>query len=175
MKTKIYLINIISCLAINNFAHSQNNDYNKGIEAFNSKNYDKTIELLKSFADSEDSVAQYMVGFSYYYGDIRIKNDTLAEFYLLKASIQKYGRAMGLLSAMYFSRSKSDPQYKIYASVWAEIAPFYDVVQKGLTTRFVIRQYLSESELKAVIKILTAMKKDFERIDIAELQSYTPK
>lgn len=170
MKINIYLINSIFCLLCNS-AYSQNDDYSKGIEAFNSKNYEATIGLLKSFADKKDSVAQYMVGFSYHYGNDRIKNDTLAEYYLLNASIQKYGRAMGLLSTIYFSKSKNDSKYKVYASVWAEIAASYDIIQKGLTTRFVIRRYLSKKELKSVIEILNKMKTDFDRIDITELES----
>lgn len=170
MKLNIYLITILFCF-IAYSAYSQDNDYNKGIEAFNSKNYETTIGLLKPFADKEDTIAQYLVGFSYYYGNDKIKNDTLAEYYLLKASIRKYGRAMGLLSTIYFSRGKSDSKFKIYASVWAETAAFYDIIQKGMTTRFVIRRYLSKDELKSVIDILNKMKADFDRIDVTELQS----
>lgn len=174
MKIKCVPIIFLCCL-LTYFAQSQTNDYIKGVEAFNSKNFKSTIELLKPFADKEDSVAQYMIGFSYRFGDEKIRNDTLAEYYLLKASIQKYGRAMGLLSTIYFSKAKDDPKYKIYASVWAEIAPFYDIIQRGLTTRFVIRRYLNEQELKSVIANLTEMKKDFDRIDVTELRSYNPK
>ncbi len=61
---------------------------------------------------------------------------------------------MGLLSVLYFDKSMADSKYKIDALVWAEIAAAYDPIQKGTTTRHLLRAYMSEDELKKVETIL---------------------
>lgn len=157
------------------FCFSQSKNYEKGLKAFDKKDFKNAVKYLQSYADWGDSIAQFAVGFSYFNKDSKIKNDSLAELYLRKASEKQYGRAMGLLSAILFQKGMENPIYKVEALVWAEIAAAYDIIQKGTSTRFVIKQYLSEEELELAENLLIEKKKTFDKIDLLEFKKGVPK
>ena len=144
-------------------AISQDTNYIKGLKAFDNKEFDKAIEYLQPYADNEDCVAQYALGFIYSNEKLSMANDSLAEIYLLKSSNQKHTHAMGLLATLYFKKSYSDKKYNVKALVWAELAAEYDVIQKGLTTRYLIRSYMTEQEIEEAEKILKKRKKVFDK------------
>ena len=154
---------------------AQSRDYEKGLKAFDGKDFKNAVKYLKPFADLGDSLAQYVVGYSYFNEDSKIKNDSIAEHYLVNASEKKFGRAMGLLSALLFGKSMENPKYKVDALVWAETAAAYDIIQKGTSTRFVIKQYLSEEELELAEKLLIEKKKTFDKIDLLKFKKGIPK
>jgi len=141
----------------------QDKNYIKGLKAFDNKEFDKAIEYLKPYADNENCLAQYALGFVYSNEELSIANDSLAEMYLLNSSNQKHTHAMGLLATLYFKKSYSDKKYKIKALVWAELAAEYDVLQKGLTTRYLIRSYMNEKEIVEAEKIIKERKKIFDK------------
>ena len=147
---------------------SQDSEYDKGLEAFNSKEFSESLKIMQPYADKGDLKAQFIVGYCYSSKEVGMKNDSIAEIYLLKASEQGYGRAMGMLSVLYFGKSIKDEKYKIDALVWAEIAAAYDPIQRGTSTRYVIKKYMSSDELGETEKILREKKKKFDRINIQE-------
>jgi len=167
MKNLITTI-LLSFLTVISF--SQSSDYEKGLKAFDNKDFKNTVKYLQPYADLGDSIAQFAVGFSYFNKDSKIKNDSLAELYLRKSSENKYGRAMGLLSAILFQKGMENPICKVEALVWAETAAAYDIIQKGTSTRFVIKQYLSEEELELAENLLIEKKKYFDKIDLLEFK-----
>jgi|GEM_PF-1760999 len=63
----------------NSFA--QTSDYDKGLMAFDAKNFKQAMELLKPYAEKGNCIAQFAVGFSYMYGE-DIKSDSLARHWL---------------------------------------------------------------------------------------------
>ena len=75
---------------------------------------------------------------------------------------------MGLLSLIYFEKGMINSKYKVDALVWAQIAAAYDPVQKGTSTRYLIKAYMTETELKKVENILKEKKNEFDKIDIQE-------
>ncbi|EDP96363.1 sel1 repeat family protein [Kordia algicida OT-1] len=155
---------------------SQNNTFEDGLKAFDAKEYMTSFEIMKPHAEAGNAAAQFIVGFCYFNKDLLIKNNALAESYLLKSAKQKYGRAMGLLAVLYFEKGmKKDSKYKIDALVWAEIAAAYDLMQKRMTTRHLIKSYLSDEELKKVVQVLKEKKKDFDKIDVQAFIASLPK
>ena len=129
---------------------------------------------MQPYANSGDKVAQFIVGFCYYSKELEIKNDSLAEQYLVKSANQEFGRAMGLLSVVYFEKSSTNPKYKVDALVWAEIAAAYDPIQKGTTTRYLIKAYMSSEELQSAKQILEEKKQTFDKINLEEFNATIP-
>ncbi len=59
-------------------AFGQNENYKEGLQAFDAKDYTKAFKLLKPFAESGDSMAEFAVGCYYLNPDLNLKNDSLA-------------------------------------------------------------------------------------------------
>ncbi len=150
---------------------AQDKNYEKGLKSFDSKNYLKSFELLKPFADNGDSMAEFVVGFCYFNPELKIKNDSLAEHYLLSSAEKLNTKAMGFLSIFYFQKGLENEKFKVQSLVWAEIAGSYDPIFNETTTRFLIRNYLNENELKQVEEILLNKKSKFEKINIEAFHS----
>ena len=150
---------------------AQDKNYEKGLKSFDSKNYLKSFVLLKPFADKGDSMAEFAVGFCYFNPELKIKNDSLAEHYLLSSAEKFNTKAMGFLSIFYFQKGLENEKFKVQSLVWAEIAGSYDPVFNETTTRFLIRNYLNENELKQVEEILLNKKSKFENISIEAFHS----
>lgn len=167
------IVTLLFCLLVN-LSFSQEEKYSKGLEAFDTKEFSKALKLMRPYADLGDPTAQFITGFCYLNNDLPIKNDSIAEYYLTKSAEQKFGRAMGLLSILYFEKSANKSKFKIDALVWAEIAAVYDSIQKGTTTRYLIKAYLTEDELKEVEQILIEKKSEFKKISLEEFHSSTP-
>ena len=149
------------------FSFGQNkDDYEKGIKAFEAKQYAESFKFLKPFATSGDAMAEYVVGFCYFNPDLKIKNDSLAEQYLLSSAGKFNPMAMGLLSTYYFQKGIENKKYRIQSLVWAEIAGAYDPIFNGTTARFLIRSYLTDNELNEVEKTLEDKKSKFEKINL---------
>lgn len=164
---------IIFCF-ISIIAFSQDAKFEKGLKAFDSKQFMKSFKIMEPYANSGDKIAQFIVGFCYYNKDLEIKNDSLAEQYLVNSANQEFARAMGLLSIVYFEKSSTDPKYKVDGLVWAEIAAIYDPIQKGTTTRYLIKAYMSAEELELAKKLLEEKKQTFDKINIEEFTTTIP-
>jgi hypothetical protein len=147
-------------------AFGQNESYKNGLEAFKAKDYVKAFKLLKPFADSGDAMAEFAVGLCYLNPDINLKNDSLAEHYLISSAEKFNTQAMGMLSVYYFQKSVESEKVKIQALVWAEIAGAYDPAFNATTTRFLIRSYLNEKELNEVERILKDKKSKYDKINL---------
>lgn len=102
---KLILTLFCSLLTISSFA--QDSDRDKGLIAFDAKNFKLAIQKLQPYADKGDCLAQYAVGFSYMYGE-EVKNDSLARHWLLLSAQQKQPHAMGPLAASYFGSNVQD-------------------------------------------------------------------
>lgn len=161
MRAKITFIFLLSFTIITSKA--QDNNYVKGLKEFDAKNFEKSVEYLRPYADSGNCVAQFAVGFCYS-DETSFANDSIAEIYLLRAAEQKNTRSMGVLSTLYFKKSYSDKSYIVKALAWAEIAAEYDIVQKGLSTRYLIRQYMTNDEIKKAENIIQDKKKKFDKL-----------
>lgn len=145
---------------------AQNKNYDKGIKAFSSKDFNKAFTLLKPFADAGDPMAEFIVGFCYENSDSRLKNDVLAEKYLLSSAGKYNAKAMALLSLIYFDQGMRIPDAKVQALFWAELAAAYDPVYSKTTTRILIRNYLSENQLKQAEALLENNKLKFDKINL---------
>lgn len=155
------LILFLSSLA----AFGQNENYENGLKAFDAKDYSKAFKLLKQFADSGDSKAEFAIGCCYLNPDFQFKNDSLAEHYLLGSANKFNSDAMGILSVFYFGKGAENEKYRVQALVWAEIAGSYNPAFNVATTRLLIRTYLNETELNEVEKILKEKKSTYEKIN----------
>jgi TPR repeat protein len=152
--TTLFLISVC-------FVKAQDAQFIEGLKAFDSKDFKKAAELLQPYAESGSCLAQYVNGYYYSQKELGAQNDSLAEKYLKGASEKKQTHAMGLLAAFYFGKGL---EYKIQALVWAEIAAEFDIIQKGLTTRRLIRMYMSEEEITEAEKMISEKKKYFHDI-----------
>ncbi|MCF2874780.1 MULTISPECIES: hypothetical protein [unclassified Tenacibaculum] len=168
------LTSIIVFCFISAISFSQNAKYKKGLKYFDSMKFIKSFKIMQPYADSGDKTAQFIVGYCYYNKELEIKNDSLAEQYLIKSANQKFGRAMGLLSVIYFQKSITTPKYKVNALVWAEIAAAYDPIQKGTTTRHLIKAYMSSEELQLAKQLLEKKKQTFNKINLEEFKASIP-
>ncbi|WP_330858772.1 hypothetical protein [Mucilaginibacter sp.] len=151
---------------VSTLVFGQNEVYETGLKAFDAKDYAKAFKLLKPFADSGDSIAEYVAGFCYLNPESELKNDSLAEHYLISAAEKFNPRAMGLLSVYYFQKGIENEKFKIQALVWAEIAGAYDPVFNTTTTRILIRRYLNEKELSEAENILKDKKSKYDKINL---------
>lgn len=148
------------------FSYGQDKNYEKGLKAFDSKDYTKAFNIMKPFAQSGDSMAEFIVGFCYLNPESSVKNDSLAEYYLVRSAEKFNGKAMGLLSIYYFQKGVENEKLKVQALVWAEIAGSYDPAFNATTTRYLIRQYLNQSQLNEAETILKEKRTKFNRISI---------
>jgi hypothetical protein len=126
----------------------------------------KAFKLLKQFADSGDSMAEFAIGYCYLNPELHLKNDTLGEHYLLNSANKFNSDAMEMLSFYYFEKGAENGKLRIQALVWAEIAGSYNPAFNETTTRFLIRSYLNKKELNEVEKILKEKKNTFDKIDL---------
>lgn len=159
----LILIGVISSISLT----AQTTDFQRGLEAFNARKYEKAFTNLEKYArDSNDCISQYIVGYCYADTNLSFANDSLAEYYLLQASEQKYGRAMGLLSVKYFEKQSYDKHWAIMAYVWAELAAYYDPIQSVNSRRKFIRESLEEAEIEKGNEIIAEKKKILDQIEI---------
>jgi len=165
-----YLL-IILLILTTFIASAQSKKYERGLKSFDSKDYLKAFELLKPFADKGDAMAEFIVGFCYFNPELKLKNDSLSEHYLLKSAEKFNTKSMGFLSIFYFQKGMVNEEFKVQALVWAEIAGFYDPVFNGTTTRYLIRSYLNQKQLNQVEAILKVKKTKFEKINIEAFHS----
>lgn len=147
-------------------ALGQDKSYEKGLKAFDAKDYTKAFQLLRPFADSGDPMAEFVIGFCYLNPELNIKNDSLAEHYLISAAEKYNSKAMGLLAIHFFQKGMENEKLKIQSLVWAEIAGAYDPAFNATTTRFLIRNYLNEEELNEVEKNLKEKKSKYTKISL---------
>ncbi len=147
-------------------AFGQNASYKNGLKAFDGKDYAKAFKLLKPYADSGDSMAEFAIGYCYLNPELGLKNDSLAEHYLISSAEKLNGKAMGMLSVYYFQKGLENERFKIQALVWAEIAGAYDTAFNAATTRFLIRSYLDEKEINEVEEALKDKKRKYDKIDL---------
>jgi hypothetical protein len=147
-------------------AFGQSENYDNGLKAFDAKDFLKAFKLLKPFANSGDSMAEFVIGYCYLDPELHLKNDSLAEHYLLSSASKFNSKAMETLSVYYFEKGAENEKSRIQALVWAEIAGSYNPAFNATTTRLLIRSYLNENELKEVEKILKDKKSTYEKIDI---------
>jgi len=158
---KIYLLFCFFILSENSF--SQNIISDKGLKAFDAKNFKVALAKLKPYADKGNCLAEYIVGFSYLYGDSDIKNDSLARHWLQLSADQKYPQAMGPLASSYFGSTVIDANIKAY--LWAVLAAEYDPKQKYTTTRVLIKMYLKPGELEHADKLIAEYEKNWKNQD----------
>jgi TPR repeat protein len=162
---KIFQIFFIT-LALTTTAYTQVSNFQKGLSAFNSKDFEQALEYMKPYADdSSNCLAQYVVGFCYADSNTSLSNDSLSEHYLLLASENRYGRAMGLLSTKYFMKGLSDTNALIKALVWAELAANYDPAQSLTSVRFQIRKLITPKDLKKAEKLIKEKKKILDEME----------
>jgi len=147
-----YIILSISCFFLINYSYAQSSDYDKGLQAFDAKDFKQTLAVLKPYAEQGNCTAQFAVGFSYMYGD-DIKNDSLARHWLELAANQKQASAMGPLAVSYFMGSEKPDIVKAY--MWAVLAAEYDPVQRFTTTVTLIKMYMKPAELDAANKLIS--------------------
>jgi TPR repeat protein len=150
-----YFILFLSCFFLINHSYAQTSDYNKGLQAFDAKNFKQALVILKPYAEQGNCTAQFAVGFSYMYGD-SIKNDSLARHWLDLAADQKQAGAMGPLAVNYFMGR--DGSHMVKAYLWAVLAAEYEPAQCFTTTVTLIKMYIKPDELNEANKLI----KDYE-------------
>ncbi len=74
-------ITTILLCTIATISFAQNSKYDKGLKAFDSKEYLTALKLLKPYADSGDSIAQFVTGFCYFTKVLKIKYESFDEEY----------------------------------------------------------------------------------------------
>jgi TPR repeat protein len=102
---------------------------------------------FRAAAESGNDQAQFQLGSLYARGDGIEKDGAAAIEWLTKSAAQGNTRAMGLLAAELFSRSR-DEQDLIDAYVWSHLAAEHDPVQAMTSARSVIAQYCNDEQKK---------------------------
>src|SRR6185437_15365972 len=134
----------------NSFA--QTSDYDKGLMAFDAKNFKQAMELLKPHAEKGNCIAQFADGFSYMYGE-DIKSDSLARHWLELSAEQKQPKAMGPLAVSYFMvANEKDALIKAY--LWGMLAAEYDPAQRMTTKTTLVKSYMKPDELERAGKLI---------------------
>jgi TPR repeat protein len=150
----------VGCFLINH-SFAQNSKMDKGLMAFDAKDFNLALTELKPYAEQGDCLAQYAVGFSYMYGGDAIKNDSLARYWLQLSADQKQPRAMGPLAVNYFSSDIADAHIKAY--LWAVLGAEYSPVQRTTTARVLIKSYLKPDELEKADKLIDQYKQKWKK------------
>jgi len=145
-------------------AFGQNKNYEEGLKAFDAEDYMKAFKLLKPFAESGNAMAEFVLGSCYLNPGLDLKNDSLAEHYLLSAAEKYHPESMGMLSLYYLQKGSENEQLKIQALVWAEIAAAYKPAFSS--TKALIKHSLNQQELKEAEKILKEKKSRYDKIDL---------
>lgn len=146
--------------------NAQVTNYQRGLEAFNSQNYEKALNYMEPYArDSNHCVAQYITGFCYSNGNVEAASDSLAEHYLLLSSEQHFGRAMGTLAVYYFNNSNNDRETTIKALAWAELASLYDPMQSLASAKETVRKYMNEEDTKKAEKLIAEKKALLDKME----------
>ena len=159
---KIILL-LAGCFLISH-SFAQDSKMDKGLMAFDAKNFGLALTELKPYAEQGNCVAQYAVGFSYMYGEKTIKNDSLARYWLQLSADQKHPGAMGPLAVNYFT-ANNVPDAHVKAYLWAMLAAEYSPIQKTTTARAVIRSYLKPDELEKADKLIEQYKQKWKNTE----------
>jgi uncharacterized protein len=128
------------------------------------KDTQEAARWLRPVADQGNDQAQFYLGWMYAEGNGVAKDEAKAIDLLTKASMQKNTRAMGMLSALLFSRFTQKPKEKkdekdlIDAYVWSHLAADYDPIQFSTTTRYAIEKYCTEEQANRAKKAMEAWK-----------------
>jgi TPR repeat protein len=149
MKTRLALILFFNVFIIHSYA--QTSDYDKGLMAFDAKDFKQVVATLKPYAEKGNCLAQYAVGFSYMY-DNDIRNVSLARHWLKLSAEQKLPWAMGPLAACYFTGDNTDDIVQAY--MWAVLAQEYDPIQRTTTIKTLLEAYLKPAELEQSKKLI---------------------
>ena len=145
---------IFILLILSNICFGQS-DRDKGLIAFDKKDFKTAVSILTPYAEKGDCVAQFAVGFAY--GSDELKNDSLAMRWLLRAAEQKQTKAMGPLGVLYLGSEDKDAHVKAY--LWAMLAAEYEPIQKLTTARYVIKGYLSKAEIEQADRLISDYKR----------------
>lgn len=157
------------------FSFGQNSDYEKGIKSFEKENHLEAYKLLKPYAEKGDAKAELIVGVCYFNPELKIKNDSLSIVYLTRSAEKMNIDAMKYLTLICFEKGSTNSKYKIESLVWAEISSANDESINFTSTRYLIREYLNEEELKEVEKILKEKSKHFEKINMESFYAINKK
>lgn len=142
------------------YVYAQTSAYEKGLMAFDVKDFKTVVKQLKPYAQKGNCLAQFAVGFSYMYGD-GIKNDSLAIYWLSQSAEQKQFRAMGPLAVAYFMAG-TDKDHLIKSYMWAMLAVEYDPMQQMTTTRVLVKSYMKPADIEQAEKLIAEYKKKWK-------------
>jgi TPR repeat protein len=137
--------------------------FEKGLIAFDKKDYQTSFAALHPFAEQGNCTAQYVIGFSYAYGLSVTKNDSLARKWLKLAAEQKKTNAMGPLAVNMMG--SEEPEAMIKAYMWAMLAAEYVPAQRMTSARYVIKSYLKPEELSAAERLISAYKAKWKKTE----------
>lgn len=157
MKQAILTLAFVLICGILSFAQSA---FDKGLKAFDAKDYATAFNTLKPYADQGNCLAQYVMGFSYQYGLYVNSNDSLARHWLQLAAEQKQVNAMGPLAVNLMSSDKDDDMIRAY--LWAVLAAEYLPIQRATSARHVIKGYLKPEQLQTAEKLIEEYKRKWK-------------
>jgi TPR repeat protein len=140
----------------------------QGLMAFDGKDYARSLQLLRPFAEQGNCKAQFVLGYCYQYGLSVVTNDSLARQWLNLAALQKYPRAMGPLAVNLFQNAANSSPRRVEAYYWAVLAAEYDPIQRMTSARMVIKNYLSEAELQAATARIDAQKQKWQPVAVCQ-------
>lgn len=148
-KLALLVLVLVTCFK----SFGQDSNFDKGLMAFDAKNFNEALVKLKPYAENGNCLAQFAVGFSLMYNGAD-SHDSTARHWLKLAAEQKQPNAMGPLAVNYFG-SNAD-QANVNAYLWAMLAAEYDPRQQATTARVLIKSYLSPGELKKAESLIKA-------------------
>lgn len=138
------------------------NKFDRGLKAFDAKDYKTSFDLLKPYAENGNCLAEFVIGFSYQYGLYVTANDSLARHWLQLSADQKQPNAMGPLAANLMMNSKKSPDDIVFAYLWAMLAVEYSPSQMMTSTRYVIKGYLQPDQLEKANKLIEEYKQKWK-------------
>jgi len=160
MKLKLLMLLLLCFL---NHVNAQTSDYDKGLIAFDAKDFKLALQQLKPYAEKGDCLAQFAVGFSYMYGD-DIKKDSLARHWLLLSAEQKQPKAMGPLAVCFFG-ANGEKDALVNAYLWGTLAAEYDPVQRITTTTTLVKAYMKPEELDRANQLIKQYEERWKHTD----------
>jgi hypothetical protein len=141
---------------------AQTSPLDQGLQAFDQRQYARSLQLLRPYAEQGQCTAQFVLGYCYQYGLSVAPNDSLARQWLQLAAQQKQPRAMGPLAVNLFKDAADSSPQRVEAYYRAMLAAEYAPVQRLTSARRVIQQYLSKTELQQASTRIEAQKQRWQ-------------
>ena len=159
------LISAVMLAALASFAAgagTQEEDFRRGLSAFNGGDYAGAMRLWRPLAESDEARSQAGVGFMYHRGLGVKTDDAQAAFWLRKAAEQGQAEGQLMLGSLYFF-GLGVPQSYPTAYAWCELAQDNGQAEAQMCRDAALQSLTEDAQLRDAFRMVREFRERFGR------------